>query len=137
MTIDGPINASQEHEQVRISVTKDQTNFERLNGYEGKVVDSKNYASNQEAYANFLFALSKAGFTKGDTSKELQEERGYCPLGRRYIFELIQDGRSIERYWATSCGKPKTYQGDVSLTLQLFQDQIPDYGNLVSNINNL
>jgi hypothetical protein len=79
-----------------------------------------------------MLSLSHAGFTKGNADKALSDERGYCPLGSRYIFELIdENGKTIERYWATSCGKPKTYQGNVSLTRSLFQAQVPDYSRLI------
>jgi|SRR5579884_2678074 len=133
LTIDGPINADQNHQQVKIIVSQNDATFEQIQGYQGNVVNRKSYANNVDSYTNFLFALERANFTKG--IKSSQDERGYCPLGDRYIFELNQDGNELERYWATSCGTPKTYSGDVSLTISLFQNQIPDYDNLTSNIN--
>lgn len=135
LTIDGPINAEQNHEQVRITVSGDSATFDHIKGYEGGVADTKSYPNNQDAYTNFLFALEKAGFNLGNTSSSLKDERGFCPLGDRYIFELQQDGEELQRFWATNCGGTKSYLGNVNLTLQLFQNQIPDYGNLTQNIN--
>ena len=60
---------------------------------------------------------------------------GLCPLGDRYVFEFKQDGKELERYWATNCGGTKTYSGNVSLTLALFQAQIPNYNDLVQSIS--
>jgi hypothetical protein len=135
LTIDGQINADQDHEQVRITVNKNDTTFEEIQGYQDTVVNSQSYANNEDAYSNFLYALGHAGFTRGDNSKALANEKGYCPLGERYIFELVDNGKDIQRYWGTSCGKPRTYLGSLNLTLTLFQLQIPDYQTLTENLS--
>jgi hypothetical protein len=134
LTIDGPVNANQDHQAVRITVGHDDVTFEQIQGYQNTVVNSQNYANNQDAYVNFLLALAHAGFTRGDANPNHGDERGYCALGDRYIFELKQDNKDIERYWATSCGSPKTYNGSVNLTLALFQAQVPKYSDLTQNI---
>jgi len=81
-----------------------------------------------------LLALAHAGFTIGNAAPSVSDERGYCALGDRYVFELRQDNKDLERYWATSCGSPKTYQGVLNLTLELFQAQVPQYANLTQNL---
>jgi hypothetical protein len=134
MTIDGPINADSEHKQLRITVGKDDVVYEQVNGYNGDVVNTKVYTNTQDSYTDFLHALGHAGFTRGSDEKALADERGFCPLGRRNIFELIQDNKTLERYWSTSCGSPKSYRGNNSLTIQLFQDQVPDYNKLSQNL---
>jgi hypothetical protein len=135
LTIDGPINAQQNHDEVQITVGRDDTEYAQLQGYDGSVVKSQTYSNSQNAYNVFLHALDHAGFTKGDTSSALADERGYCPTGDRYIFELINGSNDIERFWATSCGTPKTFNGNLNLNLTLFQQQIPDYGTLTENVN--
>lgn len=137
LTIDGPINADQTHQQVRITVNKDQATFEQVGGYNGNVVNTKTYTNNQNSYANFLRALGLAGYTKGDTTKTLSDERGYCPSGDRYVFELQQGGNELQRFWATGCGGTKTYLGSLGQTLNLFEAQIPDFNNLTQNITNI
>lgn len=137
LTIDGPVNANQLHQQVRITVGKDKAVFEQLQGYNGSVVNTKSYANSQAAYDVFLRSLSYAGFTRGNTSKDAQDERGFCPMGIRYVYELFQAGTDIQRYWSTSCGKPKTYEGIPSLTHSLFRAQIPDYDTLTSNMTHI
>jgi hypothetical protein len=134
MTAQGPINANVNHEQIRIIVSANDATFQHIRGYQGTVVDSRNYANNVDSYTNFLFALERAGFTNGNNSKVLADYRGYCPLGTRYIFDVDQGGQNIQQYWATNCGGTRTYLGELSLTLQLFQNQIPDYSLLTQNI---
>jgi len=134
LTIDGPINSEQEHKAVRITVDQTQVTFEQIQGYQNNVVNQQSFTSNQDAYANFLAALQHAGFTLGSKNPALKDERGYCPLGERYIFELNQDGDELERYWATSCGKPASFEGSYPLVLQLFQAQVPGYAQLTQNL---
>ena len=134
LLIDGPINADQDHQQIKITISSDNATFEHITGYQGSVVTQQNYASNVDSYTNFLFALEHAGFTLGNKSSAVKDERGYCPQGDRYILELNQDGQNLERFWATSCGNPKSYGGNLALTLSLFQAQIPDYDTLIQNV---
>ena len=71
------------------------------------------------------------------TARSSANEKGYCPLGNRYVFEIIEGGDAIQRYWATNCANRKTYKGNLSLTLMLFQAQVPDYNTLVAGLDNL
>lgn len=135
LTIDGPINADQTHQQIQIIVSNNSAIYEQIQGYQGNVVNQKSYANNVDAYTNFLTALRHAGFTRGTNNPALKNETGYCPLGSRYIFELQQNGQDVERFWSTSCGSPATYIGNVRLTLTLFQAQIPDFSTLAQNLS--
>ena len=135
MTIDGPINANQQHQQVKITAGSSNVTYEQLKGYNGDVVNLQNFANTEAAYYNFLAALGHAGFTKGDNNPLLKNESGYCPLGNRYVFVLRQDGQDVQRYWTTSCDKTKTYLGAQSLTITLFQRQVPGYDVLTQSLN--
>ncbi len=137
LTIDGPINGESIHEAVRITVTRDNVTYEQIQGYEGNVVNQQTFNSNEDAYDSFLHALSHAGFTRGDKSKALADEKGYCPLGRRYVLELRQNDKDIERFWATNCSGPQSYKGNKSLTITLFQRQVPGYDLLTNNLTTL
>lgn len=134
MTIDGPVNAVSEHEQVRITVDKNNVTYEQLKGYDGDVVNSQIFANTESAYDVFLHALQHAGYTHGDNNPDLKDERGYCPLNDRYIYEIIQDGNTIQRYWTSNCGSPKTYLGNRNLTNTLFERQVPGYTSLTSGL---
>lgn len=136
LIIDGQINSNQTHQAIRITVGKDDVTYEQIQGYEGTVVNRQDFANNQSAYTNFLYALGRAGFTRGDSNSKLANEKGFCALGQRYIFELLDGDHTIQRYWATSCGggAPKTYKGGLALTLNLFELQLPDYGGLTRDV---
>jgi hypothetical protein len=137
LTIDGPVNAPQNHQQVQITVGRDSATFEALQGYDGQVTNTQSYPNTQNSFATFLLALAKAGYLQGNNDPALRDDRGYCPLGERFIFELEQDSNDLTRYWSTSCGSPKTFGGNLNMTLSLFKDQIPDYDTLTANLNNL
>lgn len=135
LTIDGPINAASEHQVIRITVDQNNVSYEHIEGYDGNVTTLRTFANSEDSFAVFLRALAAAGFTKGNLDKKFADERGYCPLGRRYIMELREAEKSIQRFWATSCGNPKTYGGNASLTLELFEDQVPNYAELTQDID--
>lgn len=135
LTIDGPINAAQDHDQIEITVSKDNVTYQHLKGYSATSVDAKIFANDENSYDAFLHALEHAGFMSSDNREALKDEKGYCPTGNRYIFELNQDGNQLKRSWATSCGKPKTYLGSLSTTLTLFKKQVPGYSELTQGIH--
>jgi len=130
LTIDGPIVADQQHQQVRITVGRDNVLYERFKGYQGDVVDTKSYPNNPEAYAQFLHALENAGYTRGDTTSP-KDERGYCPAGKRYVYEALGNGENVVRWWGTSCGQDQgNFEGRGSDVRNLFKRQVPDYRTL-------
>jgi hypothetical protein len=133
-TIDGPINANQDHQSVQITVNQNDVTYDQLTGYEGQVVNQQTFSSNQPAYAVFLHALNVAGYTEGNSSSSLSDERGYCATGERYIFEVINNGKDVSRFWSTSCGNPRSYNGSLDLTLTLFENQVPNFGTLTQNL---
>jgi len=137
-TIDGQVNQNEIHSRVRVTVGKDQVMFEQIQGYEGKLVQTKTYPSNPQAYAAFLRSLGLAGYTKGDASVD-KDERGYCPLGRRYLYEIVDGGNQIQRLWSTSCNATEgSYKGGrASVIRTLYQRQVPDWGTLTSKIQRL
>src|SRR6266446_1088884 len=67
LTIDGPINANQTHQEEQISVGQTQTTFSILQGYQGRELTNKTFDNNQAAFSAFLQALAVAGFTKGSS----------------------------------------------------------------------
>jgi len=137
MTIAGNVRATQEYFEIQITSDSSSNNIQILQGYDHNVVDSQSFENNAAGYSTFLRALSIAGYSKGDTSKTLADDRGYCPLGQRYIFETIENGKVLSRYWTTSCGKsaPKTYLGTSGLTTTLFEKQIPGYSTITNKVD--
>lgn len=135
MTIDGPVNADQIHNVVKVTVGRDKSSYQYISGYEGRVVNEVNFRNNENSYKNFLSALTRAGFTNGDPNKQNENYLGYCPLASRYIFEVYEGSNVIQKYWTTSCQTTKTYLGNFPVTLQLFKAQIPNYSQINQGTN--
>lgn len=136
-TIDGMTNDVQDHRQIVITVGQGSTTFQVNQGYDGQAISTQSFPMTQNAYAAFLLSLDHAGFTQGNNDSSLKDERGYCPLGQRYIFEVIQGSSDLERYWTTSCSgsTPHTFEGTTSVILNLFRNQVPNYDQLTSDVN--
>jgi hypothetical protein len=132
LTIDGPVSADQTHRSIKISVDERRATAELINGYEGQVQDTKTYTTNENLYANFLLSLKRAGFIVGLSDENLKDERGYCPTGLRYVYELKDNDKEVRRLWSTSCGRDSTFKGTGETVRALFQKQIPDYDTLLN-----
>lgn len=132
LTIDGPVKSNEEHKRLRITVSRDQVLYEEIQGYQGTLKVSQTYPSNPEAYAAFLHSLTIAGFTKGLVGDDApKDERGYCPLGNRYIYEASSAGENFIRWWSTSCSSSQgTFRGQSGVIRSLFKQQVPDYGKI-------
>lgn len=135
MLIDGPVNAESEHNQVQIFITNTQTTINVFRGYNNQVIESKHFNMSVNGFHVFLRSLAAAGFMQGNNDPALSEASGYCPTGDTYIFSLNDNGSQIQRYWTTDCGGVHTYNGSLGLTTQLFEAQVPGYGDIVSNLN--
>ncbi len=136
-TLDGPINAEQQHVGYRITVSATEADIAIFSGYQSNITQSKTYVSNSAAYTSFLNALQLAGFTKGDSSPKAQtNESGYCPQGSRYTYSIINPDTSQtkQRFWSTTCGGQGTFKGNVALVHSLFEDQIPDFTSMTSQL---
>lgn len=135
LTVDSPVSAIATHRDVIITVGHTDATLEVTKGYNGEVVRKQVYPMTANAYANFLHALMANGFTNGDKSPQVRDERGQCALGTRSIYEVIDpNGNDLQRYWYTSCGNG-TFQGAANAVARLFIAQIPDYYKLTSDVH--
>ncbi len=135
LTKEGPVNADQTHDEVRITVSNMETAVEVFKGYNNDLVNSKTYPNNSAAYADFLAALDRAGYTKGDTTKSLADERGACSTGVRYVMGIKDGDKDIQRFWASTCGsKIGTSKGVTDTIVHLFVAQVPDYVSVTSSV---
>jgi hypothetical protein len=126
------------HRAIRITVSANQRQIDVLQGYNPRVISSKTFVNNQEAYTVFLKSIDKVGFlAKVKKPKVTADEAGYCPLGFRYVYTLTDDdGDDLSRTWASTCGKNVATSAGVTSTINvLFQNQIPDYRTFVNNVN--
>lgn len=124
-TASGPIVGEQQFKSYRITVGRDQTGIEIRNGYEANIVDQRSYTNNQESYTNFLRALDVAGYTKGVKDSPNKDERGMCADGERYVMQIKDGSRDVQRFWSSSCRGQGTFGGDTAEVRQLFVKQIP------------
>jgi len=133
-TIDGVTNADQIHNKIRITVSQDTILYEQIQGYEGKLINSKTYPNNSQSYGTFLRSLDLAGFDNGKDEFD-DDERGYCATGKRYVYEALDGGDTLIRWWGTSCSKAiGSFEGNSSNVRTLFQRQVPDYSKLSSGV---
>ncbi len=131
-TQDGRINSEQDHRSIRITVTKNSATLEVLQGYQGKVIQANAFANNTDSYRTFLRSIERFAFNKKRTAN-VGDDQGVCPLSRRYISEIVESGQEKMRLWAADCQQGSS-AGNTQQIAALFQQQIPNYGNLVSRV---
>ncbi|HSX34197.1 MAG TPA: hypothetical protein VLF62_00960 [Candidatus Saccharimonadales bacterium] len=132
-TTEGPVTANQNYDEIRITVGRDASTVEVVNGYQGNVVKAKTYPNNSDAYGNFLRSLQLLNFTKGNPDPKLADERGYCPTGNRYVYEIVSGNADVQRFWIGTCGVG-TFKGNSQVIRSLFRSQIPDYATFTSDV---
>jgi hypothetical protein len=131
MIIDGPVKIDEEHRSVRVTIGRTSNTIELIHGYEGNVVNSRSYPSNESAYVTFLRALDLQGYTKGDSNPNREDSRGYCPTGQVYTFQIITGSDTVQNFWTTTCNGGGTFRGNTRVIRTLFREQIPDFGEFV------
>lgn len=136
MVIDGPVTANEAHRQVHIEVGRDNNKIQIVRGYQGEVTRQEQFNSNSSAYGNFLRALDLSGYTNGNRSRALEDYRGHCPFGSRYVFQIMDGNEIKQQFWSTSCGNNEgSFRGQTDQVVQLFQAQIPTYEDLTNELD--
>lgn len=132
--IEGKVVGEDERRAIRITVTSGTRKVEVLRGYNETVVKTQNFSNTSAGFEEFLKALEVAGFSR-KRAYATEDERGMCPLGRRYIYEFEKSGEDRLKTWSTSCSEKQGTFGGSSVTVRrLFQNQIPDYNKFVSDV---
>ncbi len=128
--------ASQNHYEAEIVVGRSDATLTLYKGYQGDIVRTRTYPMNTLAYRDFLRSLDlSVNYTNGNDTKAYEDESGYCALGSKAVYEIVDgSGSVIQHYWSSSCGD-KTYRGDVSRTQDLFKKQIPDFYDLTKDVS--
>ena len=131
-SVDGPVVANSEHRSYTIEVNQNTVTMTVYSGYGANVIDQKSYLNTAESYETFLSALFNLDVTSRQRITDMSDdfaERGVCASGRRFIFELDNDLRR----WSTSCSRDQGTAGfPMNNVASLFQNQVPDYRDLVS-----
>jgi len=137
MTIRGDINGEDIHRLVRITVGQYQRRLDVIAGYSGNIIQTNTFSNSGAAYSEFLYALRDGGFLlkKKNVSEAAANDKGKCPLGNLFAFELDDSGEELSYLWSSTCGKNAgTLGGSSSLLQSLFKAQITDYSKLVSGV---
>lgn len=136
LIINGPEVADSLHQSVQIDVSSSTVTYQQLNGYTNIVANQQTYPNNEPAYDTFLRGLYYAGFSDGVNNPDYANPNGYCPTGSRYIFQFYNNNTQLQSFWTTNCtGTPDTFKGSSDLIITLFQNQVPNYDTLVTNVN--
>ena len=133
-TTEGPINASEDHRSVQISVSPTSRTINIIAGYQGQVIASQTYPNDTKAYGDFLEALNKVKFTVERPVAVGISSQSICPLGNRTHFEIIENAKDVMNLWTASC-TTGSFGGNASTTRSLFKLQIPDYVKLTNNVS--
>ena len=123
--IRGRVVSNKEHQELTISVNRDEVVATLFKGYGFTEVKSVRNSNNQQAYEVFLSALYNA--RKGVSIP------GLCSGGELYNYSLVNvttDG-APKPAWATSCSKKDgDFAGSISGVNKLFEDQVVEYDEL-------
>ena len=135
MTIDGEVNALENHRQIRVSVSQNDRSITIYSGYNNQVLSSQQFSNTPEAYNVFLHALATTGFLK-QRANVTTESTGICPMGTRTMFDLYNDSKPVTQSWTTSCGNNTgNFAGVAGTTTSLFKAQIPNYSTITSGVS--
>ncbi len=133
----GNVNSDKEHQDLRITVGRDESKAELINGYQNNVIKTESTANNPNSYRTFLSALLNSGITKTQQAPKGVDTEGACPTGDLYRFSFADfPDPSPSDTWATSCGKKVgTFAGNLASVKSLFINQIPEdqYDSLTEN----
>lgn len=130
-SVEGPINAIENHRTTLITVGPTSRNVTVFTGYQGQALVSKSYPNDTNSYSAFLAALNRAGFTKDRKLANGVNSESVCPTGSRNHYLLVENGKDQMNLWSAPCASG-SFGGNVGLTTTLFQAQIPNYANVVN-----
>ena len=135
LTVEGPVVAAEKYQSYQIEVGQNYREIKIFSGYDKKVVSEQRYTNDSNAYEAFLKSLKQYRFTSKQDGYG-DDETGYCPNGRRHVYELIDKSKNVMRTWNTSCGTGiGTFTGSGSNIRSLFKKQIPDFAKLTEKVS--
>ena len=135
LTTYGRLVGEDRRRAIRLSVSQTERRVEILTGYDEAVERAQTFPNTPSAFEAFLAALDQAGFdVKRKTS--IKDERGVCPLGKRYVYQLKEYSQDLLSSWNTSCGgKIGTFNGSDSIVRKLFEQQVPNYNDQIRGVD--
>lgn len=133
--LSGRVVANSEQRSYQIDVSSNVVTMKIYSSYGQKVIGEKSYKNTPEAYDAFIASLDNLGIdnrVQGTNTEDDYNEIGMCPGGYTYVIEL---DNNIRR-WTTSCRDiPGTAGFNMNSVKTLFQRQVPDFSELVADID--
>ena len=134
-TISGTVVGEDAHREIRITVDRSKRLIEVIQGYNNEVLKAQEFPNSQPAYNAFIDAIDGAGFSQTISPKGRGQESKSCPLGLKYSYEVAPDTSDSYRTWSNNCKRNEgTFTGSQSTVQTLFQKQIPQYSEYVSDV---
>ena len=134
MSTRGPVNASENHYSIVMTVSVGQRRITTFQGYNGAVIRDEKLNNTQAAFDDFIAALNRAGFMKESPSDE--PNQGICATGQLIFFEVFEyvtddngnvTEKSAKKLWTTTCDKLNgDFAGMLTNVINLFKTQIPN-----------
>lgn len=130
---DGRLVGEEERRSVRITVSANERRLEVLSGYNGEVINAQSFPNTQAAYKAFLSGLAGQGFMNAKKTN-ISDPQTVCVTGKHYYYTVSDGSEKKSDLWSVSCDKAGTFNGRANTVRDLFQRQIPDYGQQVQGV---
>lgn len=134
MTNLGEIVGQDQFRSIRISITPTERRFQVLAGYDNAVQSEQVFSNVQSAYSAFAEALDNAGYSRQRDSV-VTDVTGACPLGERFVYQINESGNEVLNLWSSTCRGQGNFGGNRTLVQSLFKNQIPNYNDLVKDVD--
>lgn len=134
--VEGPIVANADQRSYTITVSKNVVTMQTFQNYGKSLIAEKSYQNTEAAYESFLSALYNENITalnRRNTSTEFTfADQGVCASGQKFFVDL---DTKIFR-WSTSCSDREGNAGfNMNMISALFEEQVPDFFELTSDLN--
>jgi len=134
MTARGPLVADENFQSYSILITSGSRDLTIYNGYLDSVKKRKTLDNNAKAYEEFVYALDKANYMKGEVpaDDDKNDLRGICATGYVYEYSVLSENEPVKRLWTSTCGgSPGSLDASTQQLNDLYFEQIPDSKKLV------
>lgn len=139
MSARGPINASENHYSIVMTISISQRRITTYRGYDGSVIRNEKLGNDSMAFNDFLAALNRAGMMKENPTDE--PSQGICATGQLIFFEVFEyvtdeEGNVTEKLatklWTTTCDKINgNFAGLLINVVDLFKAQMPNSQTII------
>lgn len=136
MTVRGRIVADEAFRSYQIKVTPTSRAMTTYKGYLAEPIENISLSNNSPAYEQFVYALYKANFMKGDElTGDNNDLRGTCANGYVYEFQIAKAGKPVKQLWTSSCSGAKgSLVASLDQLTSLFIAQVPGAKLVINKI---